>query len=168
MAAFWLLSVPAGLWATRTVGASVNNALFAQSAPQPPNLSLDYEGALASADAALLIRPLSPTADHLRTLVKMSAEKLRELVQTIQNRMNKRSWSRWVRDPDFSVENELLAREIDTLKSRVQLFLNVILIFPTGTTIDTVDKGNLPFATKITAKEEFIETDSDDGDVSVD
>lgn len=168
MAAFWLLSVPAGLWATRAVGVSVNNALFAHSPPQPPNLSLDYKGALASADAALLIHPLSPTADHLRTLVKMSAEKLRELVQSIQNRINKRSWSRWVRDPDFSVENELLAREIDTLKSRVQLFLNVILIFPTGTTIDTVVKGNMPFATQITAKEEFKESDSDDGDVSVD
>lgn len=161
MAAFWMLSIPAGLWATRALSSSVESAFLSQGQAEPPNLSLDFEGALASAEASLLIRPLSPTANHLRTLVSKSAEKLRNIVDNMNKRIHKRSWSRLLRNPDFSKENEILAREIDTLKSRVQLFLNVVMIFPSGLNADTNDNADTTFAQLLTSKEELSESDED-------
>lgn len=163
MAALWLASIPAGLWATRAVGTSLNNALFAQEPAQPPDTTLDHEGALASANAALMIHPLSPTADHLRTLVEQSAQKLRELVKATEERMNRRSWSRLVRNPDFSRENRLTSREIETLKSRVQLFLHVVMIFPTSVSkCATKDQENQTFSKLLEAEGELVNSDEED------
>jgi hypothetical protein len=155
MAGLWLVSIPAGLWATRTVGTSLNNAIFAKQPSQPPDTTLDHEGALASAKAALQIRPLSPTANHLRTLIEQSADKLEKLVKATEERVHRRSWSRMFRDPDFSAENQITAREIETLKSRVQLFLNVVMIFPSALAPQTKDQENQTFSEQLTQKEEL-------------
>lgn len=169
MAALWLASIPAGLWATRAVGTSLNNALFAQQPAQPPDTTLDHEGALASANAALMIHPLSPTADHLRTLVDQSAKKLRELVKATEERINRRSWSRLVRNPDFSQENRLISREIETLKSRVQLFLHVIMIFPSSLSkCDKKDQENQTFSELLKPEEELVNSDEEDSDYESD
>lgn len=130
MAAFWLAAIPSGIWATKTLGNTINEALFRQSRAEPPNLLLDHEGALACAEAALNFHPISPTASHLRELVRQSAEKLTKLVEDTEARIKKHSWSRIFRDPDFSRENEVTMAEIQTLKSRVSLFLNVVQMFP--------------------------------------
>lgn len=163
MAALWLASIPAGLWATRAVGTSLNNALFAQQPAQPLDTTLDHEGALASANAALMIHPLSPTANHLRTLVDQSAQKLRELVKATEERVNRRSWSRLVRNPDFSQENRLTSREIETLKSRVQLFLHVVMIFPSSLSkCDKKDQEIQTFSELLKPEEELVHSDEED------
>ena len=130
MAAFWLAAIPSGVWATRTIGNTINESLFSRSRVEPPNLHLDHEGALAGAEAALHIYTVSPTASHLRELVRQSAERLVKLVEETEARISKHSWSRIFRDPDFSRENQATATEIDMLKSRVSLFLNVVQMFP--------------------------------------
>ena len=162
MAVFWLASIPAGLWATSAMGTSLNNALFAQQPAQPYDATLDHEGALASADAALMIHPISPTANHLRTLIKQSAETLAELVKATEERMNRWSWSRLVRNPDFSQENRLTSREIETLKSRVQLFLHVVMLFPSSLTkCATKDQENQTFSELLKAEEELAPSDKE-------
>jgi len=130
MAALWLAAIPSGLWATRAIGNTINEAVFRRNRAEPPNLRLDHEGALASARAVLKIHPVSPTASHLRELVKQSAEKLAKLVEETEARINKNSWSRVFRDPDFSRENQVTMAEVETLKSRVSLFLDVMQMFP--------------------------------------
>lgn len=131
MSALWLAAIPSGVWATRALGNTINESLFRQNRPEPPNPHLDYQGALASADAALAAcHPVSPTATHLRLLVYESAERLRKLIAETEERIHKHSWSRYFRDPDFSQENRATELEIETLKSRVTLFLSVMLLFP--------------------------------------
>lgn len=130
MAAFWLAAIPSGIWATKALGNSINGALFSPNRAEGPNLLLDHQGALACARAVLKIQPVSPTASHLRELVRQSAEKLAKLVEETEARIKKYSWSRMFRDPDFSCENRMTRAEIDTLKSRVSLFLTVVQIFP--------------------------------------
>jgi hypothetical protein len=166
MAVLWLASIPAGLWATHAMGTSLNSALFAkQTTAQPPDTMLDHEGALASAAAALKIHPISPTANHLRSLIEKSAQQLGELVKATEDRIQRRSWSRLFRDPDFSKENELTAREIEMLKSRVHLFLNVIMIFPEALkTPETKDQGNQTFSERLTEKEEPHLDEEDSGE----
>lgn len=130
MAAFWLAAIPSSIWATKTLGNTINETIFRQSRAEPPNLLLDHEGALACAEAALNFHPVSPTASHLRELVRQSAEKLTKLVKDTKARIKKHSWSRIFRDPDFSRENEVTMAEIQTLKSRVSLFMNIMQMFP--------------------------------------
>ena len=130
MAVFWLAAIPSGVWATSTIGNTINGSLFSRNRAEPPNLLLDHEGALACAEAALRIHPVSPTALRLRELVRQSAERLVKLVEDTQSRIQKNSWSRLFRDPDFSLENRVTTTEIQTLKSRVSLFLSVVQIFP--------------------------------------
>lgn len=130
MAAFWLASIPAAVWGTRALGNTINDSIFSRNHSEPPNLLLDHEGALACAEAALQIHPVSPTASHLRELVRQSAERLVNLVEDTQRRIQKHSWSRIFRNPDFSRENRVTTTEIETLKSRVSLFLNVVQMFP--------------------------------------
>ena len=130
MAAFWLASIPAAVWGTRALGNTINDSIFSRNHSEPPNLLLDHEGALACAEAALQIHPVSPTALHLRELVRQSAERLVNLVEDTQRRIQKHSWSRIFRNPDFSRENRVTTTEIETLKSRVSLFLNVVQMFP--------------------------------------
>lgn len=169
MAGLWLVSIPAGLWATRTVGTSLNNAIFSEQPAQPPDTTLDHQGALASAKAALQIHPLSPTANHLRLLIKESAEKLENLVKATEERIRRRSWSRLFRDPDFSKENQNTAREIETLKSRVHLFLNVIMIFPSSVNpVTTKDQENQTFSELLTKKEELAPSDEEDSEYESD
>ena len=131
MAAFaWSLAVPASLYITRSVGSTVSQGLLRNPAPQPLDSTVDTEGALASADAALRLVPVSPTASHLRSLVESGAARLRELVQSCKDRQQRRSFSRLFRNPCFREENSRLRSESETLKSRVHLFLTVVSMFP--------------------------------------
>lgn len=140
MAAFWLAAIPSGIWATKALGNTINETVFRQNRAEPPNLLLDHEGALACAEAALNIHPVSPTAIHLRNLVKQSAERLVKLVETTRLRVEKHSWSRIFRDPDFSHENKVTQAEIHTLKSRVSLFLSVMQVFPQQIRFNSFEK----------------------------
>lgn len=130
MAALWLAAIPSGIWATKALGNTLHDSLFSGARAEPPNLLLDHEAALASAEAALKLHPVSPTASHLRRLVKESMDRLQTLVEQTEARIHKHSWSRMFRNPDFSKENSLTRAEIDTLKSRVTLFLSVTQLFP--------------------------------------
>ena len=126
----WSFAVPASLYVTRSVGATVSQGLLRNPAPEPLDESIDTEGALASADAALRLVPVSPTANHLRSLVKSGARRLRDLVQACEDRQRRRSFSRLFRNPCFREENSRLRSESETLKSRVHLFLTVVSLFP--------------------------------------
>lgn len=131
MSALWLVAIPSGVWATRTLGNTINQSLFRQNKPEPPNPHLDHAGALVSAEAALaFINPISPTVSHLRQLVHQSAKRLRLMVNETEERVHRQSWSRYLRDPDFSKENRDTEAEINTLKSRVSLLLSVVQLFP--------------------------------------
>lgn len=141
MAAFWLAAIPSGIWATQAIGNTINETVFRQKRAEPPNVLLDHEGALACAKAALNIHPISPTALHLRELVKQSANRLVKLVETTKLRVEKHSWSRIFRDPDFSYENKVTQAEIHTLKSRVSLFLSVMQVFPQKIQYDSFEKS---------------------------
>ena len=164
MAAFWLAAIPSGVWATRTIGNTFNESLFSRNRADPPNLLLDHEGALACAEAALRIHPVSPTASHLRELVKQSAERLVKLVEDTQSRIHKNSWSRFFRDPDFSVENRVTTTEIQTLKSRVSLFLSVVQLFPLK--VGDVPVGDVPFEKSLPEDHASIDSGDEEEDVS--
>lgn len=157
MAAFWLAAIPSSIWATKTLGNTINEALFRQSRAEPPNPLLDHEGALACAEAVLNFHPISPTASHLRELVKQSADKLAKLVKDTEARIEKHSWSRIFRDPDFSRENQATTAEIETLKSRVSLFLNVMQMFPRQS-----DKA--PFEKSLPEDHESIDSEEEGGE----
>lgn len=131
MAAFaWSVAVPASLYVTRSLGTTVNQSLLRNPAPKPLDASIDTDGAIASAEAALRLIPVSPTAKHLRSLVESSAERLRDLVAAAKERQERTSFSRMFRAPCFREENSRLRAETDTLKSRVHLFLSVMSILP--------------------------------------
>ena len=146
MSALWLVAIPSGVWATRTLGNTVNQSLFRQNKPEAPNPHLDHAGALASAEAALAFNPISPTVSHLRQLVYQSAERLRRMVDQTEERVHRQSWSRYFRDPDFSKENRDTEAEINTLKSRVGVLLSVMQLFP---------ETNEAVFSKILEKEDF-------------
>ena len=160
MAALWLAAIPSGIWATKTLGNTLHNSLFAGTSAEPPNLLLDYEGALASAEAALKFHPVSPTALHLRRLVKESMDRLNNLVLETKARIDKHSWSRIFRNPDFSRENALTTAEIDRLKSRVSLFLSVVQLFPTN--VPVVE--DITFARKLGKDHVPIDSDDEESD----
>lgn len=126
----WSFAVPASLYITRSVGSTVSQGLLRNPAPEPLDETIDTEGALASAEAALRLVPVSPTANHLRSLVKSGARRLRELVRACKERQQRRSFSRLFRNPCFREENSRLRSESETLKSRVHLFLTVVSLFP--------------------------------------
>jgi hypothetical protein len=131
MAAFaWSVAVPASLYVTRSLGTTVSQSLLRNPAPEPLDTAIDTDGALASAEAALRLIPISPTARHLRSLVESSAERLRELIDAAKQRQERTSFSRIFRAPCFQEENSRLRAETDTLKSRVHLFLSVMTILP--------------------------------------
>ena len=131
MAAFaWSVAVPASLYVTRSLGTTVSQSLLRNPAPEPLDASIDTDGALASAEAALRLIPVSPTAKHLRSLVESSAVRLRELLKAAKQRQDRTSFSRIFRAPCFQEENSRLRAETDTLKSRVHLFLSVMTILP--------------------------------------
>jgi len=131
MAAFaWSVAVPASLYVTRSLGTTVSQSLLRNPAPEPLDASIDTDGALASAEAALRLIPVSPTARHLRSLVESSAVRLRELLDAAKQRQDRTSFSRIFRAPCFQEENSRLRAETDTLKSRVHLFLSVMTILP--------------------------------------
>lgn len=131
MAAFaWSVAVPASLYVTRSLGTTVSQSLLRNPAPEPLDTTIDTDGALASAEAALRLIPVSPTARHLRSLVESSAERLRELLDAAKQRQARTSFSRIFRAPCFQEENSRLRAETDTLKSRVHLFLSVMSILP--------------------------------------
>lgn len=131
MAAFaWSVAVPASLYVTRSLGTTVSQSLLRNPAPEPLDTSIDTDGALASAEAALRLIPISPTARHLRSLVESSAERLRDLLKAAKQRQERTSFSRIFRAPCFQEENSRLRAETNTLKSRVHLFLSVMTILP--------------------------------------
>jgi hypothetical protein len=131
MAAFaWSVAVPASLYITRSLGTTVSQSLLRNPAPEPLDTSIDTDGALASAEAALRLVPISPTATHLRSLVQSSAKRLRELLEAAKERQQRTSFSRMFRAPCFREENSRLRAETETLKSRVHLFLSVMSILP--------------------------------------
>ena len=126
----WSVAVPASLYITRSVGTTVSQSLLRNPAPEPLDDTIDTAGALASADAALRLVPVSPTANHLRELVSTSAHRLRELIESAQSRLRRRTFSRLFRNPCFREENSRLRAEAENLKSRVHLFLAVVSIKP--------------------------------------
>lgn len=131
MAAFaWSIAVPASLYVTRSLGTTINQGIMRNPAPEPLDESIDTAGAIASAEAALRLVPISPTATHLRSLVESSSRRLRELLEAAKQRRQRTSLSRLFREPCFKEENSRLRSETDTLKSRVHLFLTVMSIFP--------------------------------------
>lgn len=133
MASFaWTVAVPASLYLTRSLGTTVSQSLLRNPAPEPLDTSIDTDGALASAEAALRLVPISPTAGHLRSLVESSAARLRELLEAAKQRQDRTSFSRIFRAPCFQEENSRLRAETDTLKSRVHLFLSVMTILPSA------------------------------------
>ena len=133
MAAFaWSVAVPASLYITRSLGTTVSQSLLRNPAPEPLDTTIDTDGAIASAEAALRLIPISPTASHLRALVESSAERLRELLAAAKQRQQRTSFSRIFRAPCFQEENSRLRAETETLKSRVHLFLSVMTILPSA------------------------------------
>lgn len=134
MAAFaWTLAVPAGLYLTRSVGSGVQQGLLRQPEPEPLDHTIDTAGALAAAEAALSITPvfpISPTVNHLRSLVRSGAQKLRDDLEACTARLQKRSFSRLFRRPCFRAENLRLRAGVSALTTRVQLFLGVVSVFP--------------------------------------
>ena len=133
MAAFaWSVAVPASLYITRSLGTTVSQSLLRNPAPEPLDTTIDTDGAIASAEAALRLIPISPTASHLRALVESSAERLRELLAAAKQRQERTSFSRIFRAPCFQEENSRLRAETETLKSRVHLFLSVMTILPSA------------------------------------
>ena len=126
----WSVVVPAGLYITRGLGSGVQTAL---RRPTPETLAtdvLDVDGALASAECALRFFPVSPTADHLRNLVSKAKVALEETVEAAEERRDRAGVLRLFRDPDFADTNRLLRASVETLKSRVHLYLLVVNIFP--------------------------------------
>lgn len=131
MASFaWTVAVPASLYLTRSLGSTVSQSLLRNPAPEPLDKSIDTDGAIASAEAALRLIPVSPTASHLRSLVESSAQRLRDLLDAAKQREDRTSFSRIFRAPCFREENSKLRAETETLKSRVHLFLSVVSILP--------------------------------------
>lgn len=126
----WSLVVPTGLYITRGLGSGVQTAL---RRPSPETLAtdiVDVEGALSAAACALRFYPLSPTADHLRNLVSEAKASLERLVREAEERRSRTNFMRLFRDPDFRDTNRLLRAGVETLKSRVHLYLLVVNIFP--------------------------------------
>lgn len=126
----WSVVIPTGLYITRGLGSGVQTAL---RQPVPENLAtdvLDVDGALASADCALRFYPVSPTADHLRNLVSRAKANLENLLVEAEERRDRAGFLRLFRDPDFAETNRLLRASVETLKSRVHLYLLVVNIFP--------------------------------------
>ena len=165
MAFLWLAAIPTGLWVTKTIGDTIGSSIAARTsrrAPEPPNLYLDYEGILASANAVLSIYfPVSPTASKLKRLVEESKLRLEDLVKRVHERIAKRSWSRWIRDPDFSEENRRMQMEIDTLKNRMHIFLAVVQLLP-----QPGDKPNNncvapPFEKSLLSEDDLSDVDSE-------
>ena len=143
MAAFaWSVAVPTSLYITRSLGSTVNQSLLRHPAPPPLAKSIDTAGALASAEAAMSLIPVSPTASHLRSLVESSAEHLRYLLDAAKQREGRTSLSRIFRAPCFREENSKLRAETETLKSRVHLFLSVMSILPSKN--DVYDGEEVP------------------------
>ena len=143
MASFaWTVAVPASLYLTRSLGSTVSQSLLRNPAPEPLDKSIDTEGAIASAEAALRLLPVSPTASHLRLLVQSSAERLRDLLDAAERRVQRTSFSRIFRAPCFREENSKLRAETETLKSRVHLFLSVVSILPSKN--DVYDGEEVP------------------------
>ena len=127
----WSFVIPSGLYVTRTLGA-VGQTALRQPSPQALALeTMDVEGALASADCALrMCSPVSPTADHLRNLVSKARKSLSNMVARAEERRDRAGFMRLFRAPDFTDTNRLIGAEVETLKSRVHLYLLVANIFP--------------------------------------
>ena len=145
MASFaWTVAVPASLYLTRSLGSTVSQSLLRNPAPEPLDESIDTAGAVASAEAALRLIPVSPTASHLRSLVESSAQRLRDLVDAAKQREDRTSFSRIFRAPCFREENSRLRSETETLKSRVHLFLSVVSILPSENDVYNEDGEEVP------------------------
>ena len=126
----WSVVVPTGLYFTRGLGVGVQTALRQQTPETLATDVLDVDGALASADCALRFYPVSPTADHLRNLVSLAKVALEGLLKEAEERRDRSGFLRLFRDPDFAETNRMLRASVETLKSRVHLYLLVVNIFP--------------------------------------
>ena len=135
MAALWGVAVPVSLYLTRGIGATIQQTLLQYPEPQALDRTIDVEGALAAAEAAMLLvplRPVSPTVAHLKSLVLKGALALRSRHEAAVARLEQRSVSRLFRPPCFRKENRLLRADTHTLRCRVQLFLSLVSVFPAG------------------------------------
>lgn len=148
----WAAFIPASLYVTRAVGNSVTQTVLRRRPAESPDYTIDTDAVLSTADIAMNMKSFSPTAEHLQNLIGESAKRLRELIAATQSRVERHSWSRIFRDPDFSEENLATLKEVETLKSRIQLYFSVINLFP-------VTKQDF-FSKTITKQDEYI-SDSD-------
>ena len=126
----WAAFIPASLYVTRAVGNSVTQTVLRRRPAESPDYTIDTDAVLSTADIAMNMKSFSPTAEHLQNLIGESAKRLRELIAATQSRVERYSWSRVFRDPDFSEENIATLKEVETLKSRIHLYFSVINLFP--------------------------------------
>ncbi len=126
----WAAFVPASLYVTRAIGNSVTQTVLRRRPAEAPDYTIDTDAVLSTADIAMNMKSFSPTAEHLQKLIGESAKRLRELIAATQSRVERHSWSRIFRDPDFSEENIATLKEVETLKSRIHLYFSVINLFP--------------------------------------
>lgn len=126
----WAAFVPASLYVTRAIGNGVTQTVLRRRPAESPDYTIDTDAVLSTADIAMNMKSFSPTAEHLQNLIGESAKRLRELVAATQSRVERHSWSRIFRDPDFSEENLATLKEVETLKSRIQLYFSVVNLFP--------------------------------------
>ena len=127
--------VPASLYVTRAIGNSVTQTVLRRQPPQAPDTTIDTDAVLSTADIAVNMKTFTKTAAQLQRFVSQSAKRLRRLIQKTKERQEKHSWSRIFRDPDFSEENKATRNEVDTLKSRIELFFSVLTLMPHHATI---------------------------------
>ena len=172
MAAFaWSVAVPAGLYLTRSVGSGVQQGLLRQPEPEPLDHTIDTAGALAAAEAALSVVsvfPISPTVQHLRSLVRSGAQKLRDELDASTTRLQTRTFSRLFRRPCFRAENRRLRAGVAALTSRTQLFLGVVSVFPPDYAPSPASaearRRRALFHSTLTATQELRDSDSEDAD----
>lgn len=126
----WAAFVPASLYVTRAIGNSVTQTVLRRQPPQAPDTTIDTDAVLSTADIAVNMKTFTKTAAQLQRFVSQSANRLRRLIQKTKERQEKHSWSRIFRDPDFSEENKATRNEVDTLKSRIELFFSVLTLMP--------------------------------------
>ena len=137
----WAAFVPASLCVTKTIGNSVTQTVLRRQPPQAPDTTIDTVAVLSTADIAVNMKTFTKTAEQLQRLVSQSAQRLRHLVRKTKERQEKHSWSRIFRDPDFSEENKATRNEVNTLKSRIELFFSVIHLLPDQVRFDFFKKS---------------------------
>ena len=126
----WAAAAPASLYVSKAVGQSVARAFTGGKSPEPLATDLDTEGVLSAAEHALSLEPVSKYSKHLQGLLRESRDRLVRHLEDAEARVNKKSYSRIFRDPDFSKENRNIRSELKILRSRIELFKDMYNVFP--------------------------------------